>query len=399
VLSVSEAITSLLGSSQRLVESEEVDLISALGRTLARDVIATVDVPPADNSAMDGYALRHGDWQDAETGLPLSQRIAAGSVPLALEPGTAARIFTGAEVPAGADTVVMQEHCEASEKSASIPGVNILRLPALGANIRPRGQDITRGQKMLPAGHRMRGQDMGLLASQGIGKIQVYKRLKVAILSTGDELVEPGRELQGGQIYNSNRFTMHGQLAAWGFEVVDLGVARDEPEAIRELFEAAAEKADVILSSGGVSVGEEDYVKDVVESLGAIDLWKIAIKPGKPFAFGQVQGTPFLGLPGNPVSVFVTMLIIGRPYLFRCQGISDTTVHAMPHTACFENRGSPRENYLRVRLGENGLEPFSSQSSGVLLSTSWGDGLVRQHVNEDIKEGDSVEFLPWLVLN
>jgi molybdopterin molybdotransferase len=399
VLSVSEAITSLLGSSQRLVESEEVDLISALGRTLARDVIATVDVPPADNSAMDGYALRHGDWQDAETGLPLSQRIAAGSVPLALEPGTAARIFTGAEVPAGADTVVMQEHCEASEQSASIPGVNILRLPALGANIRPRGQDITRGQKMLPAGHRMRGQDMGLLASQGIGKIQVYKRLKVAILSTGDELVEPGRELQGGQIYNSNRFTMHGQLAAWGFEVVDLGVARDEPEAIRELFEAAAEKADVILSSGGVSVGEEDYVKDVVESLGAIDLWKIAIKPGKPFAFGQVQGTPFLGLPGNPVSVFVTMLIIGRPYLFRCQGISDTTVHAMPHTACFENRGSPRENYLRVRLGENGLEPFSSQSSGVLLSTSWGDGLVRQHVNEDIKEGDSVEFLPWLVLN
>lgn len=399
MLSVSEAITSLLGSSQRLVESEEVDLISALGRTLARDVIATVDVPPADNSAMDGYALRHGDWQDAETGLPLSQRIAAGSVPLALEPGTAARIFTGAEVPAGADTVVMQEHCEASEKSASIAGVNILRLPALGANIRPRGQDITRGQKMLPAGHRMRGQDMGLLASQGIGKIQVYKRLKVAILSTGDELVEPGRELQGGQIYNSNRFTMHGQLAAWGFEVVDLGVARDEPEAIRELFEAAAEKADVILSSGGVSVGEEDYVKDVVESLGAIDLWKIAIKPGKPFAFGQVQGTPFLGLPGNPVSVFVTMLIIGRPYLFRCQGISDTTVHAMQHTACFENRGSPRENYLRVRLGENGLEPFSSQSSGVLLSTSWGDGLVRQHVNEDIKEGDSVEFLPWLVLN
>jgi molybdopterin molybdotransferase len=399
VLSVSEAITSLLGSSQRLVESEEVDLISALGRTLARDVIATVDVPPADNSAMDGYALRHGDWQVAEISLPLSQRIAAGSVPLALEPGTAARIFTGAEVPAGADTVVMQEHCETTEKSASIPGVNILRLPALGANIRPRGQDITRGQKMLPAGHRMRGQDMGLLASQGIGKIQVYKRLKVAILSTGDELVEPGRELQGGQIYNSNRFTMHGQLAAWGFEVVDLGVARDEPEAIRELFEAAAEKADVILSSGGVSVGEEDYVKDVVESLGAIDLWKIAIKPGKPFAFGQVQGTPFLGLPGNPVSVFVTMLIIGRPYLFRCQGISDTTVHAMPHTACFENRGSPRENYLRVRLGENGLEPFSSQSSGVLLSTSWGDGLVRQHVNEDIKEGDSVEFLPWLVLN
>jgi len=399
MLSVNEAIASLLDGSRRLVGSEEIDLISALGRTLATDIIATIDVPPADNSAMDGYALRHGDWQDAETGLPLSQRIAAGSVPQALEPGTAARIFTGAEVPAGADTVVMQEHCEASAKDASKSGVRIFRLPALGANIRPRGQDITTGQKMLAVGHRMRAQDMGLLASQGIGKIQVYKRLKVAILSTGDELVEPGKELQGGQIYNSNRFTMLGQLAAWGFEVVDLGVARDEPEAIRELFESAAAKADVILSSGGVSVGEEDYVKDVVESLGSIDLWKIAIKPGKPFAFGQVNGTPFLGLPGNPVSVFVTMLIIGRPYLFRCQGIADTTVHAMQHIACFENRGSPRENYLRVRLGENGLEPFPSQSSGVLLSTSWGDGLVRQHANEDIEQGDNVEFLPWLVLN
>jgi molybdopterin molybdotransferase len=394
MLSVNEAIDSLLNSGQRLVESEQIDLISALGRILAEDIIASLDVPPADNSAMDGYAFRQGDWQDAQSELPISQRITAGSVPQALEPGTAVRIFTGAEVPAGADTVVMQEHCEGSEKA-----VRILRLPGMGANIRPRGQDITSGQKILPAGHRMRGQDMGLLASQGIGKIPVYRRLKVAILSTGDELVEPGRKLQGGQIYNSNRFTMHGQLAAWGFEVVDLGVARDDPEAIQELFERAAATADVILSSGGVSVGEEDHVKDVVESLGSIDLWKIAIKPGKPFAFGHVKGTPFLGLPGNPVSVFVTMLIIGRPYLFCCQGMADTTVHAVHHTACFEKRGSAREDYMRVRLGEKGLEPYSSQSSGVLLSTSWGDGLVRQPVHEDIKPGDQVEFLPWPVLN
>jgi len=180
---------------------------------------------------------------------------------------------------------------------------------------------------------------------------------------------------------------------------VDLGIARDDPEAIRELFETAAAAADVILSSGGVSVGEEDHVKDVVESLGSIDLWKIAIKPGKPFAFGHVKGTPFLGLPGNPVSVFVTMLIIGRPYLFCCQGTTDTTIHAVLHTACFEKRGSAREDYLRVRLGEQGLELFSNQSSGVLLSTSWGDGLVRQRVHEDIKQGDRVEFLPWPVLN
>jgi molybdopterin molybdotransferase len=394
MFSVNEAIDSLLADGRRLVESEEIDLLSAPGRTLAEDIIASLDVPPADNSAMDGYVFRQGDWQDAQSELPISQRITAGSVPHALEPGTAARIFTGAEVPAGADTVVMQEHCE-----GSVEAVRILRLPAMGANIRPRGQDITAGKKILPAGHRMRGQDMGLLASQGIAKIPVYRRLKVAILSTGDELIEPGKELRGGQIYNSNRFTMHGQLAAWGFEVVDLGVARDDPEAIRELFEKAAATADVILSSGGVSVGEEDHVKDVVESLGSIDLWRIAIKPGKPFAFGQVKGTPFLGLPGNPVSVFVTMLIIGRPYLFCCQGTTNTTVHALRHTACFEKRGSAREDYIRVRLGEKGLEPFSSQSSGVLLSTSWGDGLVRQPVHEDIKQGDRVEFLPWPILN
>jgi molybdopterin molybdotransferase len=394
MLNVNEAIDSLLDGCQRLVESEEIDLISALGRTLAEDIIASLDVPPADNSAMDGYAFRQADWQDEQSKLPLSQRITAGSVPQALEPGTAARIFTGAQVPPGADTVVMQEHCKGSQEA-----VRILRPPGLGANIRPRGQDMTTGQKILPAGHRMRGQDMGLLASQGIGKVPVYKRLKVAILSTGDELAESGKALQGGQIYNSNRFMMHGQLTAWGFEVVDLGVAKDDPKAIRDLFTRAAEAADVILSSGGVSVGEEDHVKDVVESLGSIDLWKIAIKPGKPFAFGQVKGTPFLGLPGNPVSVFVTMLIIARPYLFRCQGIADTRVHAVRHTASFEKRGSARENYMRVRLGEQGLEPFSSQSSGVLLSTSWGDGLVRQGVHEDIKQGDQVEFLPWPVLN
>ncbi len=394
MLSVTEAVSSLLENGKRLVNSEEIDLISALGRTLAVDIVAGLDVPPTDNSAMDGYALRREDWKETGSDLLISQRITAGSVPRPLELGTAARIFTGAEIPAGADTVVMQEHCKGSAET-----VRIQKLPGVGANIRPRGQDMISGQKILDAGHRLRGQDLGLIASQGIGSISVYRRLKVAILSTGDELAEPGNALQPGQIYNSNRFTMQGQLTAWGFDVVDLGVARDEPSAIRELFKEAASKADVIISSGGVSVGEEDHVKDVVESLGSIDLWKIAIKPGKPFAFGQVKGTPFLGLPGNPVSVFVTMLIIGRPYLFCCQGTEDTAVQAMSQTVCFEKRGSAREDYIRVRLGERGLEPFSSQSSGVLLSTSWGDGLVRQPVHEDIKQGDLVEFLPWPVLN
>ena len=329
MLSVSDAIASLLKDSKRLVESERVDLLASRGRILAQDVIAPIDVPPADNSAMDGYAFRYAEWPGADREIPLSQRITAGSVPTYLEAGTAARIFTGAEVPEGADTVVMQEHCMASED-----GVRIEKLPASGANIRPRGQDIGAGQKILSAGHRLRPQDLGLIASQGIGEISVYRRLKVAILSTGDELAEPGSEARPGQIYNSNRFTMHGQLSAWGFDIVDMGVAQDDPAVIRETFSRAADEADVILSSGGVSVGEEDHVKDVVESLGAIDLWRIAIKPGKPFAFGQVRGTPFLGLPGNPVSVFVTLLIIGRPYLFACQGVTDTATHPQLQRAC-----------------------------------------------------------------
>ena len=220
MLSVGEAIGSLLKDCRRLVDPEEVDLLAGLGRTLAQDITASIDVPPADNSAMDGYAFRYDEWPGTDQEITLSQRITAGSVPASLEIGTAARIFTGAEVPPGADCVVMQEHCEATPG-----GVRITRLPAPGANIRPRGQDIAAGQKILPAGHRLRSQDMGLLASQGISRIPVFRRLKVAILSTGDELVEPGTEINPGQIYNSNRYTMQGQLTAWGFEVVDMGVA------------------------------------------------------------------------------------------------------------------------------------------------------------------------------
>lgn len=394
MLSVSEAIDSLLRDSKRLVRSEEIDLLAGLGRTLAQDIIAPVDVPPADNSAMDGYAFRHAEWQDVDHAIPLSQRITAGSLPGALEPGTAARIFTGAEVPAGADTVVMQEHCEASQNA-----VQVKKLPAFGSNIRPRAQDIRAGQKILSAGHRLRAQDLGLIASQGMARICVYRRLRVAILSTGDELAEPGSEIKAGQIFNSNRFTMQGQLTAWDFDIVDMGVARDDPDVIRETFSRAAEQADVILSSGGVSVGEEDHVKDVVESLGAIDLWRIAIKPGKPFAFGRVRDTPFLGLPGNPVSVFVTLLIIARPYLFACQGISDKTASTSLQRALFSKKGSAREDYLRVRSSGEGLKLFSSQSSGILFSTTWGDGLVRQKVDEDINEGDMLEYIPYATLN
>lgn len=394
MLSVAEAITALLRDAECLVGSEPCELIDALGRTLSTEIVAAIDVPPADNSAMDGYALRHADWPGERVALPVTQRITAGSAPAALEHGTAARIFTGAEVPAGADTVVMQEHTQGEPDA-----VYIRQLPAPGANIRRRGQDITHGQQVLTPGRRLRPQDLGLAASLGFASIEVYRRLKVAILSTGDELVEPGEPAGPGQIYNSNRFVMKGLLSGWGFEVIDLGVARDEPGAVRRCMTRAAEQADVVITSGGVSVGEEDHVKDVVEELGSLDLWRIAIKPGKPFAFGRVLGKPFIGLPGNPVSVFVTLLIIARPYLLACQGMADTGLQPVAARATFSRKASAREDYLRVRATDRGLELFSNQSSGVLWSTCWGDGLVRQKNGEEIGEGGLVDYLPYTAFN
>jgi len=393
MLSVRDAVNRLLSNVSFRPESEEIRLIDGLGRILADDLHALIDVPPVDNSAMDGYAIRYEECTDSDQVIPLSQRIAAGHPPTPLAVGTAARIFTGAAIPPGADTVVMQENCEGSEES-----VRVLKLPDSGSNIRPRAQDIQTGQSMLIKGHKLRAQDLGLLASQGMAHVSVNKRLRVAVMSTGDELVEPGVPADPGQIFNSNRYTLHGLLAGWGLEVVDMGIVHDSFDAVQERMRQAAQDADVIVSSGGVSVGEEDYVKAVVESLGSIDLWRIAIKPGKPFAFGNVLGKPFLGLPGNPVSVFVTLLIIGRPYLFACQGVVASAVQASRQVALFDKKGSLREDYLRVRSTSAGLELFSSQSSGVLTSTSWGDGLVRQGVNEDIEAGELVDYLPYATL-
>lgn len=395
MLTVQEAIARLLTLVPAAPASETIKLLDGMGRVLATDAHALIDVPPADNSAMDGYAIRYAECTDPQREIPLSQRIAAGHPPQPLTAGTAARIFTGAEIPSGADTVVMQEHCTAHEAF-----VSIATLPEPGANIRPRGQDVGAGQQLLAQGHRLRAQDIGLLASQGMSRVVVRKRLRVAVMSTGDELIEPGATTpQPGQIYNSNRYTMHGLLSAWGFEVIDLGVAPDRVDAITERMIQAAQSADVIVSSGGVSVGEEDHVKAVVESLGGIDLWRIAIQPGKPFAFGNVKGTPFLGLPGNPVSVFVTLLIIGRPYLFACQGMVAAAVQPSRQVALFDRPGSAREVYLRARSTPAGLELFPSQSSGVMMSTSWGDGLVRQAVKENIRAGELVDFLPYALLN
>lgn len=391
--SVAEAVEALLHEAQAVEDSEEVQLKDLLRRVLAQDIEAPIDVPPADNSAMDGYALRHADWPGAERSLPVSQRVVAGTEPQPLAEGTAARIFTGAEIPQGADTVVMQEHCEALDDA-----VRIGEMPGKGANIRPRAQDMASGQTVLHAGDRLRPQDIGLLASLGIDRVSCYRRLKVAVLSNGSELVEPGRPVKAGQIYNSNRYLLDAMLQAWGFEALDLGIAPDDPAQIGELLLEAAVDADVIISSGGVSVGEEDHIKDVVGELGAVDLWKVAIKPGKPFAFGHVKGTPFLGLPGNPASVLVTALIFARPFLLACQGVRDTAVCPFRAPARFVHKAGTRTEYLRARATPEGIECDAAQSSGILLTAVQGNGLAVQQAGQDIEAGDSVEFLPYALL-
>ena len=394
MITVAEAHERLRSNNRVRVGDESTDLKDCLGRVLAADIVSSIDVPPADNSAMDGYALRREDWPGPDQAMEISQRITAGIPPASLKPGTAARIFTGAETPVGADVVVMQEKCRADGDRVFIDIVG-----DTGANIRPRGQDIRQGGTVLQKGQRLRAQDLGLIASLGIARVDVRQRLKVAIISTGEELVEPGKPLEPGQIYNSNRYMLQALLQGWGFEVVDFGITADDPQIISGILSQASREADAIITTGGVSVGEEDHVKAVVESLGHIDLWRVAIKPGKPFAFGDVLGTPFLGLPGNPVSAFVTALIIARPYLFDCQGVSQSEIVALRETALFDKKGSFRQEYLRVRSTANGVEMFEKQSSGVLYSTSWGDGFVVQKPDEHIRKGDRVDVIPYVLFN
>jgi len=394
MITVDEAHARLRSFHQVLADNETVSLKGSLGRVLAADIVSGINVPPADNSAMDGYALNREDWQGPDQALEISQRITAGSPPRALKPGTAARIFTGAETPQGADIVVMQEKCKNEGSQVWIDAVG-----EAGCNIRPQGQDILQGATVLKAGHRLRAQDLGLIASLGFDRISVKQRLKVAIISTGEELVEPGDTLRPGQIYNSNRYLLQAMLENWGFEPMDFGITVDDPDVISDVLSEASRKADAIITTGGVSVGEEDHVKAVVESLGHIDLWRVAIKPGKPFAFGDVQGTPFVGLPGNPVSAFVTALVIARPFLFDCQGINHSEIVPLRQIALFDKKGSFRQEYIRVRLVTAGVEIFEKQSSGVLYSTSWGDALVVQKPDEDIKNGSPVDVIPFVLFN
>ncbi|CAI8328083.1 molybdopterin molybdotransferase MoeA [Porticoccaceae bacterium] len=396
MLTVSEAIQKLIAQAQPLANDrrraglQSVPVTEALGRVIAVDIASTIDVPPAANSAMDGYAFCAADAAANNFKLPVSQRIPAGSVAMPLVPGTAARIFTGGEIPLGADTVAMQENCEEADESVSVD-----TKVASGTNVRPQGQDIQAGEVILKLGTRLRAQELGLLSSVGLAKVDVFKPLKVAIFSTGDELVEPGVPLQSGQIYNSNRATLIGLIESLGMTAVDLGVVPDRREATEHVLKKAAMRGDVIISAGGVSVGDEDYVKTAVEKVGAMAFWKVAIKPGKPLAFGHVAGTPFIGLPGNPASVFVTFMILARPFLLACHCSPVNAPKPLKAVAQFAKAGEKREVYLRGRLTEQGVEISTNQSSGVLSSACWGDVFVVQQSGESIAEGDLVDVLPY----
>ena len=390
-----EALAELLGQARPLAGEERVATFDADGRVLAQDLVAALHVPPQDNSSMDGYAVRRAEIPDEGVVLPVSQRIAAGHAAQPLQPGTVARIFTGAPVPGGADAIVMQEYAEPVGDSS----VRIQTVPGPGQWIRRAGEDVTRGAVILQRGHRLDPAACGLAAGIGCEALPVARRPRVALFSTGDELVMPGtvppERMPPGAIYNSNRFFLRQLLARCGCEVGDLGIVPDDRQATIEALRTAARDHDVILTSGGVSVGEEDHIKPAVQQLGSLDLWQIAMKPGKPFAYGRVADAHFLGLPGNPVSSFITFLLLVRPFLLKLQGATQLAPAVMSLRADFDWKADKRREFLRVRRNAGGgLELFPNQSSGVLTSTVWCDGFVDNPANQSIARGDTVRFLP-----
>ncbi len=395
LLSVDEALEVLLAGARPVTEVEEVSTLEATGRVLARAQASAMDVPPMDNSAMDGYAVRTADVKTPDTKLKVAQRIMAGSVGQALAPGTAARIFTGAPIPPGADAIVMQEFCAADGEA-----VTIQKVPQKDAWIRRRASDIAKGAQVLAAGIRLRPQDTGLAASVGIRTLPLYRRVRMGLFFTGDELVMPGDPLPPGRIYNSNRFTLNGLASTFGCEVRDYGIVPDSLEATRAVLKRAAAECDLIVTSGGVSVGDADFVKPAVEAEGSLLMWKIAMKPGRPLAFGRVGAAAFIGLPGNPVSSFVTFLIFVRPFLLKTQGIAAVQPRAVAARADFDwPEPDARREYLRVKWNaQGGLEIYPTQDSAVMTSTAWADGLVDNPPNHAIRRGDTVRFLPYAEL-
>jgi len=396
MLTVDQARSKFIDSVACNAQVEIVDLADALLRICAKDIRSQIEVPPSDNSAMDGFAVNSADLHGTSLQLPISQRIPAGATAVMLKQGSAARIFTGGVMPNGADSVVIQENCEYTVNSDS---VKILKPPQPGDNVRPRGQDIGIGDTIVSAGQKLSAVDLGLLASIGLAQVSVYKQITVAVLSTGNELAEPGDALKVGQIYNSNRTMLLALCRQLGYQVMDCGIVEDTLQATKNALSVAAENADVIISSGGVSVGEEDYIRPALEALGHLEYWKVKMKPGKPVVLGKILGTPFVGLPGNPVSSYIVFLLLALPLLRSLQGQA-AKGPAMYHiNAGFEKQETSREEYIRVRLvrDERGLqtaEVFNNLSSGVLSSLSWADGLVRQAIGQTIKIGEPIEFLP-----
>jgi len=392
MLSADQLLDALLERAVSVTETETVSVTDVLGRVLAVPQTSAITVPPLDNSAMDGYAVRVADVAVPGVRLPVSQRILAGTVGMPLQAGTAARIFTGAPVPEGADAVLMQEYCSVEGES-----VVINTLPHSGENIRRAGEDIRSGAQVFAAGTRLGAAEMGLAASVGLAELPVFKKLKVACFFTGDELVAPGKPLQPGQIYNSNRYTLTGLVNGLGCELIDLGIVPDTLEATEAALEGAASIADVVITSGGVSVGEADYVKAAVEKLGRVEMWKVAMKPGKPLVYGRVNDADFIGLPGNPVSAFVTFCLFVRPFLLKRMGAADVLYRAFAVQADFSwHKPGARREFLRARLQPNGkLGLFPNQSSGVLTSCAWADGLVDLAVGQTIQPGEWVRIIPF----
>jgi molybdopterin molybdotransferase len=390
LMPVETALARLLemAEASRIVEREYLPLAQVQGRVLAEDLISTLDLPPWPNSAMDGYALRLADWNGEP--LPVSQKIFAGQAPEPLAPGTCARIFTGAPVPLGADCVEMQENAEVQVDER----VRFTESMSAGQNIRPQGQETTVGELILAAGTRLGPIEQGLAASLGCAGLNVIRKVRVAVLSTGDELVEPGQALGPGQIYNSNRVLLCSWLGRLGCEVIDAGILPDDLAATRQRL-GELQDVDLILSTGGVSVGEADFLGIALREEGELSLWKLAIKPGKPLTFGHFRNVPVIGLPGNPASTLVTFALLTRPYLLRRQGVQSVAPLKFPVPAGFDwpHAGNRRE-YLRGRLEQGQATIYRNQSSGVLRSAAWADGLVEVLEGRTLLKGEEVIFIP-----
>jgi len=414
-LSVSQALNHLLSAVTDsplrgdLSAHEDVPTLEANGRILAADLISPMNVPAADNAQMDGYAMCAADVAVAQSTsgtavsssvIPqfiISQRIAAGHIGVPLERGTVARIFTGAPLPEGADAVVMQEHCELIETDKGAAIRLLHAAPNAGAWVRHCGEDIRTGNVVLTAGTRLRAQELGLASSIGLANLPVRRKLNVAVFFTGDELVMPGQPLPPGALYNSNRYLLSALLHNLGCTLHDYGIVPDSLEATRAMLRLAAQENDVVITSGGVSVGEEDHIKPAVEAEGRLNLWQIAVKPGKPLAFGDVGNAYFLGLPGNPVSGFITFLLFVRPFLLRLQGVHDVTPKSFMLRADFSwGKPDKRNEFLRVKMNAHGgLDLFPNQGPAVLTSTTWGDGLLDNPPEQVINQGDMVKFIPF----